>query len=91
MNKADGNFINPFFFRRIGEANLFIGSYPVYEMDVSRLYEAGVTAVLDIQNLSDTRQRGVNRDKLLQFYRNKGINVVINHPVNDVSFDDYCD
>ena len=37
MNKADGNFINPFFFKSIDETNIFIGSYPLYEMDVARL------------------------------------------------------
>ena len=37
MNKADGNFINPFFFKPINDTNVFIGSYPLYETDVARL------------------------------------------------------
>jgi hypothetical protein len=55
MNKADGNFINPFFFKSIDETNVFIGSYPLYEMDVARLQEARITSVLSILNRNDTR------------------------------------
>ena len=34
LNKADGNFLNNFFFQRVGNSNLFMGSYPLYEMDI---------------------------------------------------------
>ena len=37
MHKADGNFLNQFFYHPIGNSGIFIGSYPLYEMDVSRL------------------------------------------------------
>jgi hypothetical protein len=55
MNKADGNFLNPFYYRLIGETKIFIGSYPLHEIDVGRLYEAKVTAVLSLLNKSDIR------------------------------------
>jgi len=50
MNKADGNFLNPFYFKLIGETKIFIGSYPLQEIDVGRLYEAKVTAILSLLN-----------------------------------------
>jgi hypothetical protein len=35
MNKADGNFINAFSYKEIGNTNVFIGSYPNNEMDLA--------------------------------------------------------
>ena len=46
--KADGNFIGDFFYRKIGETGITLGSYPATDMDVQTMYEMGVTAVLDI-------------------------------------------
>ena len=55
MNVADGNFITPFRFTKIGDTNIFLGSYPIEELDVSRLSEARITAVLSLLNVDDIR------------------------------------
>lgn len=68
-----------------------MGSYPVYEMDVQRLQASGITAVLNIMDQMDITQRGINTDKIMQFYRNKGINVVINFGVTDENVDTYAE
>ena len=53
LYKADGNFLSGFFFQRIAQTNLFMGSYPLFEMDVQKLKNAGVNAVLDIKDFMD--------------------------------------
>jgi hypothetical protein len=91
LHKADGNFLNNFFFQRVGNSNLFMGSYPLYEMDIQRLQGAGITAVLNIMDKIDFNQRGVDTEKINQFYRNKGINVVVNSPVTDENIETYAE
>ena len=68
--KADGNFLNPFFFKKIGKAEpkegcVFIGSYPNCKEDYMRLKESGVTAILNLMNETDIRMHG----KVIDDYR----------------------
>lgn len=53
MHKADGNFLNSFFYQQIGNSGIFMGSYPLYEMDIQRLQSTGITAVLNIMDQMD--------------------------------------
>ena len=46
-----------------------MGCYPLYDFDVQRLADAGVTAVLDLQSKQDKISRGVDVDKMNNFYR----------------------
>ena len=39
----------------------------------------------------DIQQRGINLDKISQFYRNKGINVIINYAVSDENEEIYAE
>jgi hypothetical protein len=55
MNSADGNFINPFRFTKIADTNIILGSYPSEELDIHRLSEARVTAVISLLNADDIR------------------------------------
>lgn len=48
MNKADGNFINAFSYKEIGNTNVLIGSYPHNEMDLASLSREKVSATLNI-------------------------------------------
>jgi hypothetical protein len=34
MHKADGNFLNKFFFKKIDNSCITLGSYPLYDNDV---------------------------------------------------------
>ena len=90
MNSADGNFINPFRFTKIADTNIILGSYPSEELDIIRLSEARVTAVLSLLNQDDVRQRDVSNDRLMHFYRSKGIKKVLSSPVSDTSVAEYC-
>lgn len=58
--KADGNFLNPFFYRRIGETCITLGSYPLGEIDYQRVKSCGPTSILNIQNSTDHRQHNIN-------------------------------
>jgi len=50
MHKADGNFLNKFFFKKIDNSSITLGSYPLYDNDVERLQDSGVNAILNIQD-----------------------------------------
>lgn len=60
IDKADGNYIGPFFFKKISNSGIFLGSYPNFEADIHKLNDAGVNAVLDIQSGIDYRMRGLS-------------------------------
>ena len=90
MNSADGNFINPFRFTKIADTNIILGSYPSEELDIHRLSEARVTDVISLLNADDIRQREVRNDKLMHFYRSKGIKTIISCPVSDANESAYC-
>ena len=64
MHKADGNFLNQFFYQQIRNSGIFMGSYPLYELDVQKLNSDGITAVLNIMDAMDIQQRGVNLEKM---------------------------
>lgn len=63
--KAEGTFLQGFFFHEIGEDNttfnIILGSYPLYEVDVDRMQMDGrITAVLSLQSNEEIAQRGVD-------------------------------
>mmetsp|Transcript_5298 Transcript_5298/g.8928 ORF Transcript_5298/g.8928 Transcript_5298/m.8928 type:complete len:295 (+) Transcript_5298:843-1727(+) len=89
--KADGNFVGAFYFRRLGESGITVGSFPQNEMEIHQMRDAGVTAVLDIQTGTDYRQRGYVMERMLRFYKSVGINLVLNFPVSDVREEEYID
>ena len=47
------------------------------------LQDYGINSVLNIQTVEEQNSRGVNPSKLKQFYRNHGINKVVNMPIDD--------
>jgi len=65
IDKCDGNILSDFYFEKLANYNIFMGNYPLYDFDVQRLSESGVTAVLDLQLSQDKAQRGVNMDKMI--------------------------
>lgn len=48
INKTDGGFLCGFFVSEIPNTNLVIGPYPLYEIDVEKIKQTGVTAVLNL-------------------------------------------
>jgi hypothetical protein len=62
--KADGNFLNHFFFQRIGETPISVGSYPTNVVDFQRLRSHGATAVLNIMDAADHRMHSVTPDNM---------------------------
>lgn len=59
---ADANFLNNFYFKKIHDTGVLMGSYPANENDISRLKDAGVNAVLNIMDNADFNYRGVPFD-----------------------------
>lgn len=82
-DKCDANFLDSFFIEKADGKQIFIGSYPLYDSDVSILQQHGINAVLNIQTLEEQNARSINQSKLKQFYRNHGISKVVNYPVDD--------
>ena len=59
--KADGNFLNHFFFRTIGDTPITVGSYPQTQSDYERLNNHGTTAVLNLMDEADLRQHQLDQ------------------------------
>jgi hypothetical protein len=89
--KADGNFLNHFFFNRVGATPIFIGSYPTHEMDYARLGQAGVTAVLNIMDETDHRQHGASSAAYQRMANQAGITVYHNVAVSDDREEEYIE
>lgn len=60
--KADGNFLNEFFFQQIGKLPIFLGSYPKDEKDCYMLKQSGITAVMNLFDPDDIVNRSSNME-----------------------------
>jgi len=90
VQKADGNFIGPFFFKTISNSNITIGSFPMTAQDVEMIKAAGCTAVLDIMTPSQHKQRGLENNKLEILYRDAGLQLIKHQEVDDVDEEEYA-
>ena len=94
--KADGTFLQGFFFHEIGEDNtsfnIILGSYPLYEVDVDRMMEDGrITAVLSLQSNEEIAQRGVDEQEM-RAWLSKHRMQYLRRPVDDLATtEDYAD
>lgn len=82
-DKCDSNFLETFMVERVDGKQIFVGSYPLYDSDVSMLANYGINSVLNIQTEQEKLSRGISEGRLKQFYRQNGINKVINFPIED--------
>jgi cytochrome c biogenesis protein ResB len=48
IEKADANFLGGLFFDKVGDTNVFIGTYPLREDDVHKMKEAGITGIMNL-------------------------------------------
>jgi hypothetical protein len=85
VNKADGNLLHSFFVSEIANSGIIIGPYPLYEIDVNKIAAHGVTAVINLQTPTEIRQRGADAKEINGWYKQKGINTVINLPIDDTN------
>ena len=53
IEKTDANFLGELFFSKIGDTGICIGTYPLDEICVSRLQQAGITGVLNLMSVND--------------------------------------
>ena len=92
VNKADGTFLEGFFFNEIGESNksfnIILGPYPLYQVDVEKMAQDGrVTAVLSLQNNYEKEQRGLDQAQIQAWYKQSNMEFV-SKPVNDLAGED---
>lgn len=88
VNKADGTFLEGFFFNEIGESNksfnIILGSYPLYRVDIERMATDGrVTSVISLQNDYEKAQRGLDSMQIMTWYKQFNMEYV-SKPVNDL-------
>lgn len=81
--KADGNFLNHFFFNRIGDTPISLGSYPFAHGDYQRIKSHGSTAILNIMDQVDLRQHQLEQSDMSRLAGNCGITKYYNSPVWD--------
>ena len=97
VEKADGTFLQGFFFHEIGEENatfdIILGSYPLYEVDVERMENGGrISAVLSLQSNEELAQRGVDEHEVRAWYKQHHISQYVRRPVDDLGTpEDYAD
>mmetsp|Transcript_13675 Transcript_13675/g.21429 ORF Transcript_13675/g.21429 Transcript_13675/m.21429 type:complete len:163 (+) Transcript_13675:946-1434(+) len=89
IDKADGNFLGGLYFDKIGDTGISIGTYPLWEADVSKMQNAGITGVVNLQTDQDIAQRGIPWVKLKAFYKQRGIKC-FRFPLSDASEDELC-
>ena len=91
IEKADGNFNGGFFFNKIKDSGVIIGTYPLSQNDILRMQRAGTTAVLNIQTGTDMASRGVFWPQMVDKYREIGIDRTFSYPISDKDEDQYID
>lgn len=91
IEKADGNFNGGFFFNKVKDSGIIIGTYPLSQNDILRMKRAGVTAVLNIQTGTDMASRGVFWPQMVDKYREIGIDRTFSYPIADKDEDQYMD
>ena len=69
-------------FDKIAQTGISIGPYPQILADIDILAAAGVTAVLNVQTEIDFAHRGVNWEKMTDYYTKVGIKAV-HFPIHD--------
>jgi hypothetical protein len=48
IEKSDGNFNGGFYFNKVKDANIVIGTYPLSQNDILRIKQAGATAIINL-------------------------------------------
>ena len=82
VEKTDANFQGGLFFDKIADTNVVIGAYPLFEKDVIKLKEKGITAVLNLQTDQDMQERHINWKKIKDVYKKNKIRCY-RFPIND--------
>lgn len=96
VEKADGTFLYGFFFNEVVEPgrqhNIVVGSYPLYEIDVTKMTKNGkVNAVLNLMSDEEMAQRGLNENQIKSWYQKQGIKSYVKLPVDDDNLDVYSE
>ena len=60
VERNDGNFNGGFFFNKVKDASLIVGTYPLTQNDILRVKKSGATAVINIQTGPEMESRGVD-------------------------------
>lgn len=83
IEKQDGNLNGGFFFNKVKDAKIIIGTYPMTLNDVLRIKKAGATAVLNLQTGREMDNRGVDWPKIKTTYAEAGILRTLSYPIDD--------
>jgi hypothetical protein len=82
INKTDGNFLHGWAVSDIANQGLILGPYPIYEIDVDEIVKLRAKAVMNIQTPEEDQARHFNKVPIEKFYKAKGIQQIVDHPVN---------
>lgn len=89
VDKADSNFLGGLFFDRVGETQILLGTYPLYDSDVVKMQDQGITAVLSLQTDFDMRQLNIPWESIKRTYKDKNIKCY-RFPVADRQENELC-
>lgn len=73
IDKNDGNFLKSFGISKIGDTSCYVGSYPGTDYDVRRLSDAGINAILCLQNQKEMSELNIDWSRAQEIYQRNGI------------------
>lgn len=80
--RLDINFVADLVYHKIGEYPIYIGPYPQNEEDIEKIFESGITAILNLQTDQDMNHRQVNWETNCIHYKKRKIEPV-RFPIHD--------
>ena len=93
VEKIDANFLRGFEINEISlnnipddsnQGKIFVGSYPDSEVDLLKLQQRNIKAVICLQSKAEMQKRNINWARQHQLCQIKGIETILNHPINDI-------
>ena len=73
VEKADGNFLNPFFIQQVGDTNIYVGSYPSSEDDMYQLKHFNIEGVLNFMEGWEMAQHQCEKAELMRLLAQNNI------------------
>ena len=90
LEKVDGNFQGGFFFNKVKDTRVILGTFPLTQKDLNQIQEIGATAVINLQTGQEMAARGVFWPVMKAKYLELGIQSY-SFPLPDKNEQDYAD
>lgn len=83
LEKFDTNFLSEFHVEKIGDTQIYVGSYPKSEGDIIWLKQKGITGILNLMSKPDLDRLNLDKIELIKHHRIHGIHFSKHHAIDD--------